>query len=79
MSSSALTLIRDTLQARIGIWKCWVLRRGENRSTRGKTSRSREENLIRPFWIKNNFFILIETAIVHEPLCSLHYLMQSYI
>ena len=29
---------------RIGIWKCWVLRRGENRSTRRKTSRSREEN-----------------------------------
>ena len=44
MSSSTLTLIGDTFQARIGIWKCWFLRRGENRSTRGKTSRSREEN-----------------------------------
>ena len=44
MSSSAFALIRDTFQARIGIWKCWFLRRGENRSTRGKTSRSREEN-----------------------------------
>ena len=31
-------------QDRIGIWKCWFLRRGENRSTRRKTSRSREEN-----------------------------------
>ena len=31
-------------QARIGIWKCWFLRRGENRSTRRKTTRSREEN-----------------------------------
>ena len=28
----------------IGIWKCWFLRRGENRSTRRKTSRSRVEN-----------------------------------
>ena len=44
MSSSAFALIGDTFQARIGIWKCWFLRRGENRSTRGKTSRSREEN-----------------------------------
>ena len=26
------------------IWKCWFLRRGENRSSRRKTSRSREEN-----------------------------------
>ena len=43
-SSSALALIGDTFQARIGIWKCWFLRRGENRSTWGKTSRSREEN-----------------------------------
>ena len=34
----------DTFQARIGIWKGWFLRRGENRSTRRKTSRSREEN-----------------------------------
>ena len=25
-------------------WKCWFLRRGENRSTRRKISRSREEN-----------------------------------
>ena len=31
-------------QDRIGIWKCWFLRRGENRSTRRKTSRNREEN-----------------------------------
>ena len=31
-------------QNRIGIWKCWFLRRGENRSTRRKTSRSRVEN-----------------------------------
>ena len=29
---------------RIGIWKCWFLKRGENRSTRRKTSRSRVEN-----------------------------------
>ena len=43
-SSSALALIGDTFQARIGIWKCWFLRRGENRRTRGKASRSREEN-----------------------------------
>ena len=27
---SALALIGDTFQARIGIWKCWFLRRGEN-------------------------------------------------
>ena len=29
---------------RIGIKKCWVLRRGENRSTRRKTSRRKDEN-----------------------------------
>ena len=29
---------------RIGIWKCWFLRRGENHSTREKTYRSRVEN-----------------------------------
>ena len=29
---------------RIGIWKCWFLGRVENKSTRRKTSRSREEN-----------------------------------
>ena len=34
--SSALALIGNTIQARIGIWKCWFLRRAENRSTRRK-------------------------------------------
>ena len=29
---------------RIGILKCWFLRRGENRSTWRKTSRSKEDN-----------------------------------
>ena len=43
MFASALALIGDTFQARIGIWK-WFLRRGENRSTWRKTSRSKEEN-----------------------------------
>ena len=28
----------------IGIWKCWFLRRGENRSTRRKTFRGKNEN-----------------------------------
>ena len=28
----------------IGIQKCWFLRRGENRSTRGKTSWSKDES-----------------------------------
>ena len=32
------------IPGRIGIWKCWFLRRGENRSTQRKTSRSKEEN-----------------------------------
>ena len=32
------------IPGRIGIWKCWFLRRGENQSTRRKTSRSKEEN-----------------------------------
>ena len=36
--------VLDNNPDRIGIWKCWFLRRGENRSTRRKTSRSREEN-----------------------------------
>ena len=29
---------------RIGIWKCWFLRRGGNRSTQRKASRSKDEN-----------------------------------
>ena len=29
---------------RLEIWKCWFLRRRENRSTRRKTSRSKNEN-----------------------------------
>ena len=28
----------------IGIWKCWFLRRGENRNTRRKTCRNKDEN-----------------------------------
>ena len=28
----------------IGIWKCWFLRRGENWSTRRKTSQNKDEN-----------------------------------
>ena len=35
---------RSSIPDRIGIQKRWFLRRGENRSTRRKTSRSREEN-----------------------------------
>ena len=42
--SSIFALIGDTFQARIGIWKCWFLRRGENRSTQRKTSQSKEDN-----------------------------------
>ena len=33
----------DNNPGRIGISKCWFLRRGENRSTRRKTSRSKDE------------------------------------
>ena len=36
--------VLDNNPDRIGIWKFWFLRRGENRSTRRKTSRSRVEN-----------------------------------
>ena len=32
----------DNNPDRIGIWKYWFLRRGENRSTRRKTSRSKD-------------------------------------
>ena len=35
--------VLDTNPDRIGIWKCWFLRRGENWSTRRKTSRSKDE------------------------------------
>ena len=35
--------VLDNNPDRIGIWKCWFLRRGENRSIWRKTSRSREE------------------------------------
>ena len=36
--------VLDNNPDRIGIWKCWFLRRGENRSTRRKTSQSKDEN-----------------------------------
>ena len=36
--------VLDNNRDRIGIWKCWFLRRGENRSTQRKTCRSKEEN-----------------------------------
>ena len=36
--------VLDNNPDRIGIWKCCFLRRGENRSTRRKTSRSKDEN-----------------------------------
>ena len=36
--------VLDNNPDRIGIWKCWFLRRGENRSTGRKTSRSKDEN-----------------------------------
>ena len=36
--------VLDNNPDRIGIWKFWFLRRGENRSTQRKTSQSRVEN-----------------------------------
>ena len=36
--------VLDNNPDRIGIWKCWFLRRRENQSTRRKTSRSKDEN-----------------------------------
>ena len=36
--------VLDNNPGRIGIWKCWFLRRRENRITRRKTSWSKEEN-----------------------------------
>ena len=34
----------SSIPGRIGNWKCWFLRRGENRSTQRKTSWSKGEN-----------------------------------
>ena len=36
--------VLDNNPDEIGIQKCWFLRKGENRSTRRKTSRGKEEN-----------------------------------
>ena len=36
--------VPDNNQDRIGIWKCWFLRRGKNQSTRRKTSLSKDDN-----------------------------------
>ena len=36
--------VLDNNPDRVGIWKCCFLRREENRSTRRKTSRSKDEN-----------------------------------
>ena len=43
-SQTAHDKVFDNNPDRIGIWKCWFLRRGVNRSTRRKTSRSKDEN-----------------------------------
>ena len=37
-------IVLDNNPDPIGIWRCWFLGRGENRSTRRKTSRSKDEN-----------------------------------
>ena len=42
----------------IGIWKCWFLRRGENRSTRRKTSQSKDENQSYSLFLKLKFWPL---------------------
>ena len=42
--SKAHDKVLDNNPDRIGIWKCWFLRRGENRNTRRKTSQSKEDN-----------------------------------
>ena len=39
-----MVALRPLCPELIEIWKCWFLRRGENRSTRRKTSRSKDEN-----------------------------------
>ena len=44
-STHCEVVFREVLHPdRIRIWKCWFLGRGENRSTRRKTSQSRVEN-----------------------------------
>ena len=43
-SSSARWFCVCLTRGRTGIWKCWFLRKGENRSTRRKTSWSKGEN-----------------------------------
>ena len=43
-SRAQSTLVIGETKDRIGIWRCWFLRRGENKSTRRKTSRSKDEN-----------------------------------
>ena len=43
-SSYELVQMRLCISDRIGIWKCWFLRRGESQSNQRKTSRSKEEN-----------------------------------
>ena len=44
LESEAHDKVLDNNPDRIGSWKCWFLRRGENQSTRRKTYRSKEEN-----------------------------------
>ena len=41
---STVWLFSPLFPVRIGIWKCWFLRREENRSTQRKTSWSNDEN-----------------------------------
>ena len=44
MDIHIVALIVHCIQIELEFGKCWFLRRGENRSTRRKTSRSRAEN-----------------------------------
>ena len=47
-TTSSQELVWNAFQDRIGIWKCWFLRRGENQSTQRKISQSRVENQQQP-------------------------------
>ena len=44
VDNHVVALIVRCIRIELEFGKCWLLRRGENRSTRRKTSRSREEN-----------------------------------
>ena len=74
---STVWLFSPLFPVRFGVWKCWFLWREENRSTRKKTSGSREKNQqqTQPTYDAETGFRTRATLVGGE--CSHHYAIPA--